>query len=89
MASKIPFNSEASKAVEARSETPVLDKDYSSAKDAGIDDHSLTSRQRQRAELDDQVEVFLARGGEINHVQAHVTADPPKKPGSRYGSRPI
>jgi len=31
----------------------------------------------------------LAQGGEIDHVQAHVTADPPQKPGSRYGSRPI
>ncbi len=89
MASKTPYNTEASNSVEAGAETPVLEKEYSGTKDAGIDDHSLTSRQRQRAELDDQVAAYLAQGGEIDHVQAHVTADPPQKPGSRYGSRPI
>jgi len=89
MASKIPFSSEASNSAEASGETPVLEKEFSGTKDAVIDDHSLTSRQRQRAELDDQVADYLAQGGEIDHVQAHVTADPPQKTGSRYGSRPI
>ena len=88
MASKIPFGKEGS-ASGAPSESPVLDKEYTGIKGDLADDHSVTSRQRMRSELDDQVAAFLEQGGEINHVKPHVTADPPKKPGSRYGSRPI
>ncbi len=88
MASKKPFKKEGSDA-EAPSESPVLDKEYSGGKGDAADDHSLTSRQRLRSELDDQVAAFLKKGGEIDQIKPHVTADPPKKPGSRYGSRPI
>ncbi len=52
-------------------------------------DYSLASKDKERAELDRQIEEFLARGGQISHVDTHVCADPPQKPSSSYGSRPI
>lgn len=54
-----------------------------------LEDFSIASRQRARAELDDQVAAFLARGGQIMEVPANVTSDPPKKPTPDYGGRPI
>jgi hypothetical protein len=54
-----------------------------------IEDFSIASRQKVRDELDSQIAEFLARGGKINEVPANVTADPPKKPTSDYGGRPI
>lgn len=54
-----------------------------------IEDFSIASRQKVRDELDAQIAEFLARGGKINEVPANVTADPPKKPTSDYGGRPI
>ncbi len=49
----------------------------------------LDSRQKLRAQLQSEVEAFLARGGVIQQVDSNVTADPPQKPGNNYGSRPI
>ena len=54
-----------------------------------IEDFSIASRQKVRDELESQIAEFLARGGKINEVPANVTADPPKKPTSDYGGRPI
>ena len=54
-----------------------------------IEDFSIASRQKAREELEAQIAEFLARGGKINEVPANVTADPPKKPTSDYGGRPI
>jgi hypothetical protein len=54
-----------------------------------IEDFSIASRQKAREELEAQIAEFLARGGKINHVDPNVTADPPKKPTSDYGGRPI
>jgi hypothetical protein len=54
-----------------------------------LDDFSIASRQKIRDELDAQIAEFLARGGQINEVDPNVTADPPKKPTSDYGGRPI
>jgi hypothetical protein len=54
-----------------------------------VDDFSIAARARVRGELEDQVAAFLARGGQINEVPPNVTADPPKKPTSDYGGRPI
>lgn len=52
-------------------------------------DYSLSSKDKEREELDRQVAEFLARGGKISQVDTHVCADPPQKPSSSYGSRPI
>ncbi|ACE85916.1 hypothetical protein [Cellvibrio japonicus] len=54
-----------------------------------IEDFSIASRQKVRDELESQIAEFLARGGKISEVPANVTADPPKKPTSDYGGRPI
>ena len=51
--------------------------------------HSLASRERMRQQLEADVEAFLDGGGEIRQIDMHVTADPPTKPISRYGGRPI
>lgn len=52
-------------------------------------DYSVKSREAARLALNDQIAAFLSRGGQISHVDNNVTADPPKKPTSNYGSRPI
>ena len=50
---------------------------------------SVTSRSRIRDQLCSDSEAFLARGGAIDRVDPHVMADPPRRPTSEYGSRPI
>ena len=71
------------------------DGDESSSKkvaaDAGDDDStgSALERQRLRESLAAEVEAFLARGGQIQEIEANVMADPPRKPQTSYGSRPI
>nr|WP_010133728.1 hypothetical protein [Microbulbifer agarilyticus] len=53
------------------------------------EERTLSSRQRARSQLSAEVEAFLARGGAIDEVAPDVTADPPRKPQPKYGSRPI
>lgn len=53
------------------------------------EERTVASRQKQRDEMSKEIEEFLARGGKIAHIEPNVTADPPKKPDSDYGSRPI
>ncbi|MFD1217523.1 MULTISPECIES: hypothetical protein [Microbulbifer] len=53
------------------------------------EERSLSSRKRARSQLSAEVEAFLARGGAISEVEPDVTADPPRKPQPKYGSRPI
>ncbi len=53
------------------------------------DERTVASRQKLRDEMAAEIEVFLARGGEIAQIEPNVTADPPRKPDSDYGSRPI
>lgn len=50
---------------------------------------SLEAKQKERDELARAMEEFLARGGRVQEVEPNVVADPPKKPDSKYGSRPI
>lgn len=42
-----------------------------------------------RAQMASEVEAFLSRGGAVTEVQRGHRADPPRKPESKYGSRPI
>jgi CRISPR/Cas system-associated endonuclease/helicase Cas3 len=53
------------------------------------DERTVASRQKLREEMAADVEAFLARGGKISQIEPNVTADPPRKPDSDYGSRPI
>lgn len=50
---------------------------------------TLNGKKRVRNQLEADIEVFLANGGSIESVDTNVTADPPTKPVSRYGGRPI
>lgn len=50
---------------------------------------SVEAKQKERDALARAMEEFLARGGKVQEVEANVVADPPKKPDSKYGSRPI
>ncbi|MBA4288189.1 MAG: hypothetical protein C0439_04315 [Pseudomonas sp.] len=50
---------------------------------------SVEAKQKERDALARAMEEFLSRGGKVQEVEANVVADPPKKPDSKYGSRPI
>ena len=50
---------------------------------------SIASRQKLRSKMDNEIEAFLQKGGAINEIEPNVMADPPRKPTSNYGSRPI
>lgn len=50
---------------------------------------SIASRQKLRSQMDNEIEAFLQKGGLINEIEPNVMADPPRKPTSNYGSRPI
>ncbi|GAB3386061.1 transcriptional regulator SutA [Azotobacter armeniacus] len=50
---------------------------------------SVEAKQKDRDALARAMEEFLARGGKVQEVEPNVVADPPKKPDSKYGSRPI
>lgn len=52
-------------------------------------DLSPTSREEARRKLQQDMEKFLNSGGAIKQIDADVRADPPRKPESNYGSRPI
>ena len=65
------------------------EKEFFGSREDHAEVRSVSSRDRVRGQLQDEVEKFLNQGGKIDQVAPHVTADPPKKPGSSYGSRPI
>lgn len=50
---------------------------------------TIAERKRLRDEVASEVEAFLSKGGGITTIDDNVRADPPKKPESNYGSRPI
>ena len=50
---------------------------------------SVEAKQGDRDALAKAMEEFLARGGKVQEIDPNVVADPPRKPDSKYGSRPI
>ena len=62
------------------------DKDFFSNDDQ---QKSRSSHVDLRAQLESDIESFLKAGGAVTVVEPNVMADPPKKPESKYGSRPI
>ncbi len=50
---------------------------------------SVSSKEDIRRKLKDDVEEFLKAGGRVSYIQMGVISDPPKKPESNYGRRPI
>ena len=52
-------------------------------------DRTLSSREAERKQLEEDMAQFLSTGGEIKQIDRNVRMDPPCKPQSNYGSRPI
>ena len=52
-------------------------------------DRTVSSKDAARKQLEEDMKRFLGSGGNITQVDANVRADPPRKPESNYGSRPI
>ncbi|MCU1718025.1 transcriptional regulator SutA [Pseudomonas sp. 5P_3.1_Bac2] len=50
---------------------------------------SVEAKQKERDALARAMEEFLSKGGKVQEVEPNVVSDPPKKPDSKYGSRPI
>ncbi|MFN3581502.1 MAG: hypothetical protein ACK4VV_13640, partial [Pseudomonas sp.] len=59
------------------------------AADDPLEGLSVEAKAREREMLEKQIAEFMARGGKVQEVGANVVGDPPKKPDSKYGSRPI
>lgn len=64
------------------------DHDASSTDDY-VTSTSSAARDELRQSMEDDVAAFLARGGQIQEIDDNVMADPPRKPQTSYGSRPI
>jgi hypothetical protein len=73
---------------EAEAEAPA-EASPAASRDESPEERTVASRQKQREQMAKEIEEFLARGGKINQIDANVSADPPRKPDSDYGSRPI
>jgi len=71
------------------SSTASPDLSFIGSKDEHAETRNIASRERVRSELDKEVERFLKAGGKIDSIAANVMGDPPRKPESSYGSRPI
>lgn len=88
-------DSVADESQEQKDETQVTDSDNaeSSAEKDAVEDlvvsTSSAARDEMRKSMEDDVAAFLARGGQITQVDDNVMADPPRKPQTSYGSRPI
>ena len=66
-----------------------IDISYLGSRDEPAEERTVESRKKLRASMEAQIEEFLKNGGEIEEVPSNITADPPKKPSSEYGNRPI
>jgi len=75
--------------VEAAAETPAESAGPAVNHEDSPEERTVASRQKLRDEMEQEIEAFLARGGKIAQIEPNVTADPPRKPDSEYGSRPI
>ncbi len=50
---------------------------------------TVSSKEAARRQLEEEMERFLAAGGKIRQIPADESSDPPKRPTSNYGSKPI
>ncbi len=50
---------------------------------------TVSAKDHLRRQMEEQMRKFLESGGQIQEVPADVTADPPRRPESAYGSKPI
>ena len=66
-----------------------VDLEQAGNKEVAADARTVESRHSIRNQVADDIEKFLQGGGSINYIDPDVTADPPRKPESNYGSRAI
>ena len=66
-----------------------IDISFLGSRDEPAEERTVESRKKLRASMDAQIEAFLKSGGEIEEVPSNISSDPPKKPTSEYGNRPI
>lgn len=52
-------------------------------------DRSISSREAERLELEQAMLKFLDDGGSVKKIERDLRMDPPRRPESNYGSRPI
>lgn len=70
-------------------EEPVAKPRKKAAVEDPLEGLSLEAKAREREMLERQIAEFIARGGQVQEIDSNVVSDPPKKPDSKYGSRPI
>ena len=58
-------------------------------KDDGELLRTLNARKNIRAQLDEDIEAFLSKGGCVEEIDVNVMTDPPTRPISKYGGKPI
>lgn len=68
---------------------PVVKPRKKAAAEDPLDGLSVEAKARERERLEQQIAEFMARGGRVQEIDSNVVSDPPKKPDSKYGSRPI
>lgn len=83
------LNSETDENSENAESATRADSGTKAADDPLILATSNSAHEEVRQSLAADVEAFLARGGQIEQVEDNVMGDPPRKPQSNYGSRPI
>lgn len=57
--------------------------------DQTVAERLSADREAVRIKMANEVENFLKAGGKVEQVERGKRADPPRKPESQYGSRPI
>ncbi|QJD60018.1 hypothetical protein HG264_14530 [Pseudomonas sp. gcc21] len=70
-------------------ETPVVKPRKKAAVEDPLEGLSVEAKAREREMLERQIAEFMARGGQVQEIDSNVVSDPPRKPDSKYGSRPI
>lgn len=63
-----------------KSETPITSAELA---------RTPKTNEELRAQMANEVESFLAKGGSVEKIKKGLRVDVPKKPENKYGSRPI
>jgi len=89
-ADTVDVDDEPEVADDAAPAAPASEEDSSNLSDiAEAETLTVSSKESIRRQLEEEMARFLARGGKITEVPPDETSDPPRKPTSSYGSKPI
>jgi len=75
--------------VDVGHEAKVIDYDFMGSREDYAESRTVACRERIRRQMEEDMKAFLANGGAIRKIAPNVLADPPRKPSTAYGSRPI